>query len=217
MPHERFEGVFHMNVLHNLYQHKCSLQSIKSILRHRHVPTHMHCERVVLMADLFGNACAFSHEEHQKLLYSAMLHDIGKIGIPDNILMFDGPLNDTQREIMQLHSTTGETIVRMMQLENGEEIALQVRHHHEHYDGNGYPDRLALKAIPLHARILSILDSYDALREERHYRSSLSHEAAVTIMQNESGTKHDPELLDIFLGLEAIKMIGDDYNKKNNR
>lgn len=205
-----------MNVLHNLYQHKCSLESIKAILHHRHIPTYMHCERVVLMADLFGKACTLPDDEHEKLLYSAMLHDIGKVGIPDSILMFNGPLDDTQRETMELHSTTGEAIVRMMQMEDGETIASHVRHHHEHFDGSGYPDRLSGEAIPLISRMLSILDSYDALREERPYRAALTHEEAVAIMQDESGIKHDPLLLDIFLSLQEIKSIGSDYNKENS-
>ena len=130
----------------------------------------MHCERMVLMADVFGKACALTADEHEKLLYSAMLHDIGKIGIPDSILLFNGALDAAQREIMQLHSETGETIVRLMALDDGDEIACHVRHHHEHYDGSGYPDGLCGEAIPLLARMLTILDSYDALREARPYR-----------------------------------------------
>jgi len=202
-----------MTLLQSLNTQYCSLASIKEMLRHRHHQTHMHSERVVLLADLFAQACMLDPTEHEKLLYSALFHDIGKIGIPDDILMYDGELDELQRAVMQLHSAAGETIVRLMALDDGSDIACHVRHHHEHYDGSGYPDGLAGDAIPLTARMLSILDSYDALREERTYRPALSHEQAIEIMRSESGMKHDPELLDVFLGIEAIETIGNDYNE----
>ena len=204
-----------MNVLHSLYKQQCSLEVIKALLRQRHIPTHMHCERVVLMADIFARACSLSPEQHEKLLYSAMLHDIGKVGIPDSILMYNGPLDEAQHETMRLHSATGEAIVRLMQLPDGDEIACHVRHHHEHFDGSGYPDGLSGRNIPLLARMLTILDCYDALREERSYRNALSHAEAVAIMRDESGIKHDPELLELFLNVNEIEMIGDDYKKES--
>lgn len=198
-----------MSVLDALYKQQCSLASIQEMLRHRHIPTHMHCERVVLMADAFAKACVLPPDEHAILLYSAMLHDIGKIGIPDSILMYEGALDDAQEEVMKMHSAIGEMIIRIMALEHGDAIAAHVRHHHEHYDGHGYPDGLAGEAIPRIARMLTILDSYDALREERPYRAALHHEEAVAIMQSESGIKHDPVLLKLFLELDEIKTIGD--------
>ena len=206
-----------MSVLQLLYDHQCSLAGIREILRYRHIQTHMHSERVVLMADAFAKACALNPADHKTLLYSAMFHDIGKIGIPDDILMFEGKLDEAQRTVMQQHSTIGETIVTLMRLERGDEIALHVRHHHEHFDGSGYPDALAGEAIPLLSRMLGILDSYDALRETRPYRPALDHTTSVVIMSKERGLKHDPELLDVFLNVNELEMIGEQYNEGNRK
>ena len=205
-----------MSVLNALYNQQCSFAGIREMLRRRHIPTHMHCERVVLLADVFAQACSLTPDDHAVLLNSAMLHDIGKVGIPDSILMFEGALDKAQEERMQMHSAIGEAIVRLMALEHGETIAAHVRHHHEHYDGSGYPDGLAGESIPQLTRMLTILDSYDALREERPYRQAMHHEEAVGIMESESGVIHDPALLKHFLELEAIKIIGDHYGSENN-
>jgi HD-GYP domain-containing protein (c-di-GMP phosphodiesterase class II) len=199
-----------MTLLQSLNKPYCTLAGISEMLRRRHLQTQMHSERVVMLADVFARACALTHSQRTQLLYSALLHDVGKISIPDSILMFPGPLDDPQREVMQQHSATGEAIIRLMQLEDGEEIAGHVRHHHEHYDGSGYPDGLAGKAIPLLARMLTILDSYDALRETRPYRPALSHTQAIEIMHRERGIKHDPELLERFFEIPEIKTIEDD-------
>lgn len=199
-----------MNLFESLHAQPCSIEGLRESLRQRHIQTHEHCERVVLLADAFGRACGLSHDEQIRLLYSAMFHDIGKIGVPDSILLHPNALAPEQRETMQLHSTMGEAIVRLMQLPQGDLIATYVRHHHEHYDGSGYPDGLEGEAIPRVARMLSILDSYDALRETRPYRAALQHDEAVEIMQSESGIKHDPDLLTIFLQLEDM----DEFEKK---
>lgn len=201
-----------MTLLQSLNKPNCSIAGISEMLRRRHRQTQMHCERVVVMADYLAKACALAPDDHEILLYSALLHDIGKIGIPDTILMFPGDLDEQQREVMRQHSTTGETIVRLMQLANGDEIADYVRHHHEHYDGRGYPDGLAGAAIPRLARMLTILDCYDALREPRVYRKALKHNEAVEIMRSESGIKHDPELLERFLAIEELEAITNDYS-----
>ncbi|WP_345969736.1 MULTISPECIES: HD-GYP domain-containing protein [Sulfurimonas] len=200
-----------MNLFESLHAQPCSIEGLRESLRQRHSQTHEHCERVVLLADAFGRACSLSPDEQVQLLYSAMFHDIGKIGIPDSILLHPDALAPEQRETMQLHSTMGEAIVRLLQLPQGDRIADHVRHHHEHFDGSGYPDRLEGEAIPRIARMLSILDSYDALRETRPYRAAMPHHDAIEIMQNESGTKHDPELLTIFLQLEVMDMIEKQY------
>lgn len=198
-----------MPVIRSIQEDVCSLESISEMLRHRHLQTHLHCERVVKLAQRFGEHYGLNAKQQHTLSYSAMFHDIGKIGIPDAILMNEYNLDPAQREVMELHSTIGETIVRLMRLEHGEEISEHIRHHHENYDGSGYPDRLKGDNIPLLARMLTILDNYDALRESRPYRGSFSHEETVTMMRSESGTKHDPELLALFLSTEGIEAICD--------
>jgi HD-GYP domain-containing protein (c-di-GMP phosphodiesterase class II) len=203
-----------MPVIQLLNQQNCNLESIREILRHRHLQTQMHCERAVLLADAFGKACALDPVEQEKLLYSAMFHDIGKIGIPDDILMHEDELDENQFAVMQMHSAMGETIVRLMKLEHGDDIARHIRHHHEHFDGSGYPDALAGDDIPLLTRMLTIVDCYDALRELRPYRKALEHEEAAAIMRSESGIIHDPELLERFLNLKDIATIGEEYSAK---
>ncbi|MHC3995246.1 HD-GYP domain-containing protein [Thiomicrolovo sp. ZZH C-3] len=203
-----------MNLFESLHAQPCSIEGLRESLRQRHIQTHEHCERVVLLADAFGRACALSPDEQIQLLYSAMFHDIGKIGVPDSILLHPDVLAPEQRDTMQLHSTMGESIVRLMQLPQGDKIATYVRHHHEHYDGSGYPDGLGGETIPRIARMLSILDSYDALRETRPYRAALEHDKAISIMQSESGTKHDPELLTVFLQLDAMDIFDKQYSER---
>ncbi|UFS62071.1 HD domain-containing protein [Sulfurimonas sp. HSL-3221] len=202
-----------MNLFESLHAQPCSIKGLRESLRQRHIQTHEHCERVVLLADAFGRACALSPDEQVQLLYSAMFHDIGKIGIPDSILLHPDALGPEQRKTMQQHSTMGEAIVRLMQLPQGDRIADYVRYHHEHFDGSGYPDGLAGEAIPRIARMLSILDSYDALRETRPYRAAMQHNDAIEIMQSENGTKHDPALLTIFLQLDAMDIVEKQYGE----
>lgn len=196
-----------MPALRTIKDDFCSVESISEMLRHRHLETHMHCERVVRLAEVFSDRYGLDADGKHQLLYSAMFHDIGKIGIPDAVLMHEDELDASQREIMELHSTIGETIVRLMRLDHSDAIASHIRHHHENFDGSGYPDRLKGDDIPLLARILTILDNYDALREDRPYRPAYSHAAAVALMRDESGTKHDPELLELFLRTEGIQRI----------
>jgi len=203
-----------MSVLQSLNLHHCSIQGIHEMVRHRHLQTHLHCERVVLLADAFGKACGLDAVEHEKLLYSAMFHDVGKIGIPDNILMYEGDLDKHQRAVMQQHSSIGEAIVRQMQLTFGDEIADHVRHHHEHFDGSGYPDRLRGSDIPKLARMLTILDCYDAMRENRSYRAALCHTDAVAILRSESGIVHDPNLLEDFLNMDSFDAVGIRYDEE---
>lgn len=166
----------------------------------RDIHTSAHCERVSQLALMFAEDLGLRGDALLALDVAARFHDVGKIGIPDAILYKNGSLNDTEWEIMKDHSVRGEYIIRMdPQLFMGGEIARAVRHHHEHYDGNGYPDGLREQAIPLPARVLSVIDSYDAIRKRRAYHAGQSHEDAIFILASERGTKHDPQILDAFL------------------
>jgi HD-GYP domain-containing protein (c-di-GMP phosphodiesterase class II) len=169
-------------------------------LERRDVHTSTHCGRVGRLALAFAGDLGLAGEELLVLDVAARFHDVGKIGVPDAILHKQGALNDAEWEIMKGHSLHGEHIVRMDPgLPFGDEIALAVRHHHEHYDGTGYPDGLRGHAIPLPSRVLSVIDSYDAIRKRRAYHAAHSHESTVAILASERGTKHDPQILDAFL------------------
>jgi putative two-component system response regulator len=138
-----------------------------------------------------------------------MLHDVGKIGVPDSILLKPGPLDATEREIIERHSDLGSRMLangRSPVLILGAQIALS---HHERWDGSGYPNGLAHDEIPIAGRIAAIGDVFDALTSNRVYRQALPLSEAQSQMRAESGRQFDPELLDLFLGatdqLEAIR------------
>jgi response regulator RpfG family c-di-GMP phosphodiesterase/tRNA A-37 threonylcarbamoyl transferase component Bud32 len=135
----------------------------------------------------------------------APLHDIGKVALPDHILLKPGELMPDERIVMQAHTTIGATALQEVAQNNGTSLAfLQMaiditRSHHEHYDGSGYPDRLAGSAIPLAARLVRICDVYDALRSRRVYKPALTHAATVQVMTEASAGQFDPALLQAFL------------------
>jgi response regulator RpfG family c-di-GMP phosphodiesterase len=134
----------------------------------------------------------------------APLHDIGKAGVPDYILLKPGKLTPEEMVIMQSHTTIGANVLEKVAREHGFARAFLkmatdiTRHHHERFDGRGYPDRLAGDAIPLSARIVAIADVYDALRSQRVYKAALSHDEALRIMLTHSAGHFDPALLGVF-------------------
>jgi response regulator RpfG family c-di-GMP phosphodiesterase len=140
----------------------------------------------------------------QMLECCAPLHDIGKVGLPDNILMKSDKLSDEERLMMHSHTVIGSDTVREVAVQHGDstgfwDVALAVvRHHHERFDGTGYPDRLAGKDIPLAARIVSVCDVYDAVRCRRAYKPAVPHNAAVRLITEESGRQFDPALVQAF-------------------
>jgi HD-GYP domain-containing protein (c-di-GMP phosphodiesterase class II) len=132
------------------------------------------------------------------LRISATFHDIGKIGVPDHILLKPGRLDESETAAMQRHSAMGEDIVISTEIEGAFEAAHTIRHHHERYDGAGYPDGLAGEDIPLCSRIIGIADSYDAMSTTRAYHTAKKHAEIMRVLHEETGGKHDPRLFDIF-------------------
>jgi response regulator RpfG family c-di-GMP phosphodiesterase len=138
------------------------------------------------------------------LVCCAPLHDIGKVGLPDHILLKPGKLEADERILMQTHTTIGSDTLKAVMKQHGSALAfLQMatdiaRHHHERFDGEGYPDRLAGSNIPLSARLVAIGDVYDALRSRRSYKPALSHSTAMQVMTKISAGQFDPDLLQVF-------------------
>src|SRR5262249_43333268 len=132
------------------------------------------------------------------------LHDIGKVALPDHILLKPGKLEAEERLLMQTHTTIGADILKRVAEQHGPALgfltmAIDIaRHHHERYDGTGYPDRLAGNDIPLAARIVTVGDVYDALRTPRKWKPALSHAAAVQVMTDISTGQFDPLLVQAF-------------------
>jgi HD-GYP domain-containing protein (c-di-GMP phosphodiesterase class II) len=131
------------------------------------------------------------------LYRGGMIHDIGKIGVPDAILLKPGPLDREEMRIMRKHPVIGEEIARP--LRSAAKLLHIIRHHHENFDGTGYPDQLAADDIPLVARIVAISDAYDAIVSDRPYRRGMSHEKAVAILDSGAGSQWDPELVPLFI------------------
>lgn len=159
----------------------------------------------------------------QDLVDSAILHDIGKVGIPDSVLFKPGKLGQDEYETMKEHAILGGRALEEAARETGEESFLLMGrdvayYHHEHWDGSGYPTGLKGEEIPLAARIISIADVYDALTSERRYKKTYSHEEACAILSEESGRKFDPELIREFLEVQdQIRDIREHDPDESNR
>ena len=175
-----------------------SVDSLSVALEVRDSYTRSHCDRAVRLATELGNACDVLDASLDHLRIAARFHDIGKIGVPDAVLLKPGRLSEEEWVLMRAHPVLGEQIFNATALPDFDEIALTIRHHHEAFDGSGYPDHLVGEAIPLLSRILLIVDAYDAMTTGRPYHSARTHEQAMGILQSESGKKLDPEIFNKF-------------------
>ena len=140
-------------------------------------------------------------KDYHMMVKAAPLHDVGKIAVPDEILLKPGKLTPEQFAIMETHTTKGSDMIKKMQFDEEKDIYLEhcydiCRHHHERWDGNGYPDKIAGEAIPLSARIVSIVDVYDALVSQRVYKPPFSHEEAMKIIEEDAGKKFDARIVE---------------------
>jgi HD-GYP domain-containing protein (c-di-GMP phosphodiesterase class II) len=173
-------------------------KALSVALGYRDSLTRSHSERVLGLSEAIGMGCGMSREEIGILRIAASFHDIGKIGIPDRILLKTTQLDGAEREEMKQHPEMGERILAATELEGSQQAALAIRHHHECYNGRGYPDGLAGNAISICARIISIADSYDAMAVTRSYQRAKTHAEIMAILHEETGEKHDPGLMRIF-------------------
>lgn len=161
--------------------------------------TEAHTERVGLHARRLGEAAGIDGAMLDDVHFGAVIHDIGKIGIPDAILLKPGALTEAERELMRQHVAIGEEIARP--LRSAATLLPIIRHHHERVDGRGYPDGLAGEAIPLGARVVAVCDAFDAMTSARPYRPALSVEAAVDALRAGAGSQWDARLVELFVQL----------------
>jgi putative two-component system response regulator len=164
-----------------------------------------HCERLARYAVGLGKALSVDEPMLKALWLGGFLHDLGKIAVPDRILLKSGALDTAERAVIQTHPVVGADLVREMRTLDG--VRPIIRHHHERFDGSGYPDGLKGEEIPLGARIMAVVDVYDALRTERPYKSALSQEEAIAILLQETETGYWDQrvvrtFIDIFRALE---------------
>ena len=179
-------------------------RAIHAAVEVRDEHTAAHGLQVARLSEALGRAIALEDDEVDALREAAHIHDVGKIGIPDHVLLKPSPLSVQEWEIMKSHSILGARIVAAQSSPHWQELRAStgivhaIRHHHERFDGLGYPDGLVGETIPLWSRIILIADCYDALTETRAYRPSLTHDAAMAVMGDERGRVSDPELFDVF-------------------
>lgn len=175
------------------------MQMLSTTIEAKDEYTKGHSHRVAEYSVLIARELGWNEKELSNLKNAAHLHDIGKIAIPDTILNKPSKLSEEEFSIIKEHTIIGANILKNISLiDHVQEI---VRNHHERYDGNGYPDGLKGKEIPLHARIVTVADSYDAMSSQRIYRNQLPPEKIIQELENNKGTQFDPEITDIFLKL----------------
>ena len=162
-------------------------------------------EHIVDDYGVIAHTIGMEEEAIEQVVKAGDLHDIGKLGIPDEILSRPGPLNDEQWEFMRRHTLMGEQIIAAAG-PSLEQIAPLVRSSHERWDGTGYPDRLAGEEIPLGARIITICDSFRAMIDERVYKPAMSVEEALPELRRCAGTQFDPHLVEVFCRLVTQRM-----------
>jgi HD-GYP domain-containing protein (c-di-GMP phosphodiesterase class II) len=153
-----------------------------------------HSDRVVVLALRIGRALGLAQASLRDLEYAARLHDIGKVGVPDAVLRKAGPLADDEWHVIRGHAEWGAELVA--KIPGLETVARIVRHHHERYDGGGYPDGVAGEDIPLGSRVLTVSDAYVAMTEDRPYRRARPGFEVESELRDGSGTQFDPNVVD---------------------
>ncbi len=186
----------------NLQENKAEilLKALKALMRALDAKdpyTYGHSQRVVKLSMLIAQELNLDAHQKYTLQLAAFLHDIGKIGMPDSILKKADGLEDFEIRKAKDHPVIGSRILG--EIEELAEVASIVRHHHERYDGKGYPDGLQGEAIPLFSRLLSIIDAYEALVSDRVYRKGMDKEKALLEIEKNAGTQFDPNLTRVFV------------------
>jgi ribonuclease P protein subunit RPR2 len=161
-----------------------------------------HSQRVQRFAVELAQLAAPEVCDDESVRYGFMLHDVGKIGIPDGILQKPGPLSPAERRRMQTHTVLGEAMLSGVVFLKGEGLKI-VRSHHERWDGRGYPDGLVREEIPLGARVFAVADALDAMTSHRPYRRALSWRAARGEILDQRKRQFDPDVVDAFVAVEA--------------
>jgi HD-GYP domain-containing protein (c-di-GMP phosphodiesterase class II) len=174
--------------------------ALLQVLKERDPYTYGHCRRVARNARLLAEAAGLNKLQQHEVEFSSIFHDLGKIGIPDRILLKPGKLTQKEEEIMKTHPLKSEAMIQPLAgIPFFRSLLPGIRHHHERIDGRGYPDGCKGDEIPLNARIILIADTYDAMTTNRPYRKGLDHDIAYKELKQFSGRQFDPQLVKIFL------------------
>lgn len=184
-----------------------TVEALVQALEAKDAYTSGHSARVVQLAVAMAEEIKMSEEKIEFLKYAAVLHDVGKIGVSELILNKKEKLLDPEWEAIRDHPVIGQNIIKNIKFMF--DIGQVVRHHHERYDGKGYPDGLKGEEIPLESRIIGVADTYDAMTSDRSYRKGRTHEEAIEELQRVAGSQLDPILVDVFCKVVATELAKD--------
>jgi putative nucleotidyltransferase with HDIG domain len=189
---------------------EATLRSLAQTIELKDVYTRGHCDRVARYALLLAERLDLSEERKRHIRHGCWLHDCGKIGVPESILNKKGKLTTEEFGIVKKHPTWGMEVARQAGLN---QTVLDIIHfHHECFDGTGYPNGLAGKAIPLEPRLAAIADVYDALTTKRSYREQFTKNKALSIMESQAGKGFDPELLALFFDdIDSLSLTANEF------
>ncbi|MCL7713429.1 HD-GYP domain-containing protein [Stenotrophomonas mori] len=179
----------------------CGIAVLAAALDERDRYTDQHCDRVSQLAEALGRHCGLSDTRLGHLVLAARFHDVGKIGIRDDVLLHPGRLDEARMETMRSHPERGARLFTATGRSDAAAVAKLILHHHEAWDGSGYPHGLQREEIPLEARILTIADGYDAMTSVRPYRGPMRSEDALAILSREQDRLIDRRLFGEFQGL----------------
>jgi putative nucleotidyltransferase with HDIG domain len=189
----------HVDELNHLYL--STIETLAMAIDAKDQVTHGHIRRVQEYSVALAREMGVDDEKLIKAIEAAsLLHDMGKLAVPENILNKPGKLTGAEFEVMKTHSSLGADILAAIEFPYP--VVPIVRHHHENWDGSGYPDRLSGTDIPIGARILSVVDCFDALTSDRPYRGKLSESDAIAILEQRRGTMYDPLVVDVFIDMQ---------------
>ena len=186
-----------------------SILSLASALEAKDPYTRGHSNRVATYSTIIARRLGLDEERVESIRLMALMHDIGKIGIPDDIIMKPSRLTDVEFDLIKQHPIYGLRIIQPL-LENRPELR-HVRSHHERYDGNGYPDGLKGESIPLEARIMAVADCFDAMTSDRPYRAAMSRTDAIQEIERNKATHFAADIAEVFIDIVSI-MPDDLYN-----
>ena len=179
-----------------------TLSSLIVAINRRDSYTEGHCSRVTAMSNMLAHYMGLQDYERQMLKMVGPVHDLGKIGIPDAILLKPARLSPQEFDVMKDHSIYGEEIIKGFEILTEE--ARIIRHHHERFDGQGYPDRLAADEIPVCCRLLAVCDAYDAMTSNRPYKKALTPDDARVEIKRCGGSQFDPAVASSFLSMQEV-------------
>jgi putative nucleotidyltransferase with HDIG domain len=202
----------HVDQLNHLYL--STIETLAMAIDAKDQVTHGHIRRVQEYSVALAQRMGVDDNNLIKAIEAAsLLHDMGKLAVPENILNKRGKLSGAEFEVMKTHSSAGADLLAAIQFPYP--VVPIVRHHHENWDGSGYPDRLSGTDIPIGARILSVVDCFDALTSDRPYRGKLSEGDAIAILQARRGTMYDPLVVDVFIDMQRDRVAFNDNASTN--